>query len=138
MNRDRPRQSPVLLAFDAVIRIAARDRRPDHRFSRTIGLRDRIVAARTALVLDVDRRAKVREDRVAGGESGAQREFRERLVGLARSSRGARWYDRSLGIARGHYAGRGTIDTPASFSCASIREATYLSPKPSAFAVTRL
>ena len=33
---------------------------------------------------------------------------------------------------------RGTIDTPVSFSCASISDGTYLSPKPSAFAVTRL
>ena len=33
---------------------------------------------------------------------------------------------------------RGTILTPFSFSCASISDATYLSPKPIRFALTRL
>ena len=40
--------------------------------------------------------------------------------------------------APGARQARGTIFTPASFSCASISDATYLSPKPSRFAVTRL
>jgi len=45
---------------------------------------------------------------------------------------------RGSGAANAAFYARGTIFTPASFSCASISDATYLSPNPRRFAVTRL
>ncbi len=117
----RPLFPAVLLAADAVIRIRARDPLADQRFGRAIGDRHRIVGlAALALVGDVERDAKMRQDR------GARR--RGQLAGELRVG---------AVLARAHrLQPRGTMVTPASFSCASISDAMYLSPNPSRFALT--
>ena len=67
----------VLLAANAVVGIGARDLRADDRLGGVIGDGDGIVAFRSALVLDVERGAEVREDRVARRLRGAEREFEQ-------------------------------------------------------------
>ena len=106
----------MLLADDAVIRKRARDARANDRFGGPISGGHRIVAARPALVLDRGVGAKMRQDRRACRQRQAGGELQ--IVGGLRH--------------------RGTIETPASFSCASISEGTYFSPNPSRFAITRL
>src|SRR5512133_1887652 len=51
----------MLFAVNAVIGIATRDRYAYHRFGGAIGFGHGIVAARTALVLDVEGRTKMRQ-----------------------------------------------------------------------------
>ena len=60
-----------------------------------------------------------------------------KIMLAGRTSRPVRGSAAARECAHRAYA-RGTIATPASFSCASTSEATYLSPNPSRFAVTRL
>ena len=55
-----------LLAEDAVFRKPRADSRPDQLFGRAVGLRDRIESARSSLVGDIDRAAKILEDFVPG------------------------------------------------------------------------
>ena len=80
---ERALLAAMLLAVDAVIRdsaraIAARITASAARSASVTG----IVAARAALVLDVDRRAEMRQDRFAGGGGDAHGELEE--VGVQR------------------------------------------------------
>ncbi len=77
-----------LLAANAVIGKRARDSRANHGFSRAVGDGYRIVAARAALVGDVQRNTKMREDRLAGGERRSIRELED--IGRADSGHAER------------------------------------------------
>ena len=99
---------------------------------RAVRFGDRVVAARAALVVHRDRRAEVRQDHRAGRGAASTRPPRTPRP----AARHATLRER-LALARAS-CHRRTIDRPVSFSCASISDGTYLSPKPSALAVTRL
>ena len=115
----------MLLAEEAVARIARTDAFADRRLGGAVGHRHRVVASGAVLVLDVKRRAEVRQRDLAGG-----------LRGLPRELQGG--IDVEHGAPRYFAFAAPRMSTPVSFCCASISDGTNLSPKPSVFAMTRL
>src|SRR5678816_44223 len=70
----------VFLPANAMSGIGTRNLVVDHQFGSMIGNRHRVVADGTSLVLDVERDAKMRQDRLAGQLGDAMREFEKRRV----------------------------------------------------------